>query len=70
MHLKPHRWTVYVAYAVPDGDASGVDADRDGSQLDLSGYPRNVSPVVCFDCGTPAPSPDHCPAPPQPGYPG
>lgn len=70
MHLKTHRWTVYVAHAVSEKAARGVDPSLDGRQLPLGDSDRNVSPVVCFDCGAPAPSEDHCPAPPQPGYPG
>lgn len=69
MHLKPHRWTVYLAYAIDDDTAASVEPGTDGRGVDLEGRPLTVSPVVCFDCGIGAPGDEHCPAPPRPGYP-
>jgi hypothetical protein len=72
MHLKPHRWTVYLAYAVDPETAAAVEPGSTGADvdIDLEHLPRTVSPVVCFDCGIGAPGDDHCPSPPRPGYPG
>jgi hypothetical protein len=68
MHMKAHRWAVFVAYGVSDDVAR--KASTGSHAVDLEGAPNSETPILCYDCGTAAPPDDpHCPDPPRPGYP-
>jgi hypothetical protein len=68
MHLKAHRWAVFVAYALSEDAAR--EASAGPARAELAGAPSTKTPVLCYDCGTTAPANDpHCPDPPRPGYP-
>lgn len=68
MHLKAHRWAVFVAYAVSEDVAR--EAGTGSLPVNLAAAPISETPILCYDCGTAAPGIDpHCPDPPKPGYP-
>ena len=66
MHLKAHRWAIFVAYAISTDRATGESIPSE----ELTTLPRSTTSVLCYDCGTAAPPTEaHCPDPPRPGYP-
>lgn len=67
MHLKPHRWSVIIAYAITD---IAAETGGDVNPVDLTVAPSSATSIMCYDCGVTAPPSDpHCPEAPRAGYP-